>query len=626
MKRHGSFGREEVSKRGFLRFPQLHLAWFTLGIVVVACQQAITSTPDHTFPTLISAVTATPSQAPPTLASTATATPSQAPPLPSETAAPTGTAVPTQPPFSHRIGVRLVNGAGEFYDKVSGQKFVPRGNNYIRLARQRTTSGETIQFHSTFNVGLYEPARAEAALQRMHADGYNIVRVFLNGCCAQGSLGDPAGGLSQAYIHNLVDFLHKAWANDLFVLVSTDGPPAVGGYTEILDTTWSEDFAGNSASFLRTGGLRAEAKFWYDLSRALIIQGAPLDALFAYQLRNELFFESNLPPLSLPSGIVQTANGKSYDMASAEDKQRMMDEGLIYWINATRAAILKEDPTALVTVGFFWPQKPHPSRIGDPRVIETRPAIWESQADFIDLHPYPGFRLNLPQYVDNFGMTGIEAKPILMGEFGAARSSYATVARTAQALHDWQVESCSYGFDGWLLWTWDTDEQPDFYNALTGEGEINQALAPIHRPDPCQASAFSFFEHNLALGMRVQASRSLPDQKPSGAVDGDTKTWWVAGDVAPQWIRIDLGKPATVNMIRLVVTQSPAGNTLHQVWAGSAGDQLSLVHVFEGYTEDGQVLEFKPDTPIENIRFILIATRQSPSWVGWKEIEVIAGG
>src|ERR671925_1385848 len=31
----------------------------------------------------------------------------------------------------HRIGVRQVNGVGEFYDKQTNEKFVPRGANYV---------------------------------------------------------------------------------------------------------------------------------------------------------------------------------------------------------------------------------------------------------------------------------------------------------------------------------------------------------------------------------------------------------------------------------------------------------------------------------------------------------------
>jgi dsDNA-specific endonuclease/ATPase MutS2 len=49
----------------------------------------------------------------------------------------------------------------------------------------------------------------------------------------------------------------------------------------------------------------------------------------------------------------------------------------------------------LVSVGFFHPQAPNPSRIGDPRVVVSAPAIWQSQLDFIDLHAenlLPGYQ------------------------------------------------------------------------------------------------------------------------------------------------------------------------------------------------------------------------------------------
>lgn len=550
--------------------------------------------------------------------------PAPAPPTPIQSTTPLADVVgPASTPAEHRLGVRVVDGVGEFYDRVSGEKFIPRGSNYIRLADQVAPGGH-IFFHSTFNIGSYDARRAEQALARMQAEGYNTVRIMLNGCCISNALGDPAGGVSTEYVGNLTDFLNKARAHEIYVLLEPGDIPATGGYIEIMDTTWSQDFAGNSVSLLRTGGLRANIQRWQDLIYELIRQGAPLDAIFAYELGNEIFFEANLPPFSLTAGVVQTANGKSYDLASDVDKQRMMDEGLVYWIDTLRGEILRLDPTALVTVGFFSPQQPHPNRIGDPRVIETRPAIWESSADFFDLHPYPGFELTLSQYAENFGMTGMQEKPIIMGEFGAARGSYATETAVARALHDWQVESCTYGFDGWLFWTWDTDEQTDFYNGLSGQYQIDQVLAPVNRPDPCLADDFDAFDHNLALDVSAKASRSLPDQPPSGAVDGDTQHWWGAGDFAPQWIQLDLGKPSRIGLIRLVITQSPAGETLHQVWVGQTIDQQYLLHTFEGYTVDSQVLEFQPAPLLENVRFIRVVTKKSPSWVGWKEIEVLA--
>ena len=76
-------------------------------------------------------------------------------------------------------------------------------------------------------------------------------------------------------------------------------------------------------------------------------------------------------------------------------------------------------------------------RIGDKRLIETRPAIWESSADFIDLHLYPDAGLTLDQFVDNYKMAGMQEKPIIIGEMGAARASYNSAAALAQVLQTW---------------------------------------------------------------------------------------------------------------------------------------------------------------------------------------------
>jgi len=553
------------------------------------------------------------------------ATPAKPIPTVSPTLAPTDTPIPAALPQEHRIAIRVVGGAGEFYDRLSGEKFISRGNNFIRVAAQKGYSGETFTYHSVFNTNLYNPTEVETALSRMEAEGYNVVRVFIQGSCAEFCLGDPVSGLLDGYIANIADFLQKAKSHHIYVIVTADGEPGSPYYNRLLDTTWSENFGGNNKSYLTGGGVLVGRQFWQDLVAELKAQNAPLDAILAYELRNELFFDSDAAPLSFSSGSFTTANGKTYDMASADERQKMMDENLLYWIDQVRGAILERDPTALVTVGFFVPQKPNPTRIGDPRLIETRPVIWESSLDFIDMHPYPGFGVSLPIYAENFGMQGAEAKPIVMGEFGAVRSSYSSEANAAMDMQNWQVQSCQLGFDGWLFWTYDMPDQV-FYNAVSGAGEINQVLAPTNRPDPCQAGDFDFIEQDLALGASAEASRYLPDQPPSGAVDGTGSIWWGAGDFAPQWILIDLGAPQSIGTIRLVVTQSPAGETLHQVWVGASVDDLHLLHTFEGYTIDGQVLEFSPDNPLENVRYIRVNTRQSPSGAGGKEIEVLAPG
>ncbi len=402
--------------------------------------------------------------------------------IPTFTPRPTPRPTSTTPPPEHRIGIRVVEGVGEFYNRITGAGFVPRGNNYIRLAEQ-DEGGRTIVYHSTFNTDFYDQDLAAASLQAMHAQGYNVARVFLNHCC-DGGIGGGSRELSPGYMDNVSDFLQLAKQNDIYVIFALDWLPD-GKYGDLINRVCCELFNFNNPLYLPADGVLANQLFFQDFILALIERDAPLDYIFAYSLRNELYFDSNYPPFTLTSGIVETGNGQSYDMASEDEKQRMMDEGLVYFIDQVRAAILEVDPTALVTVGFFQPHGPNPTRIGDPRIIETYPAIWLSGADFIDLHAYPGGDLTLAEYVENYRIEDMQLKPIIMGEFGAFRAAYSNASAAARALQRWQIDSCALGFDGWLLWTWDGDEQTELYNGLSANGEINDALAPLNRPDPC---------------------------------------------------------------------------------------------------------------------------------------------
>ncbi len=131
---------------------------------------------------------------------------------------------------------------------------------------------------------------------------------------------------------------------------------------------------------------------------------------------------------------------------------------------------------------------------------------------------------------------------------------------------------------------------------------------------------------NLAFGKSVKASRDMPGFEVRMAVDGNFDTWWGSGDFAPQWIEIDLGSPQAIAEINLLVTQSPAGETRHEVFVRGpeTGDAYVLVYTFAGTTADMDLLSVPIADPLEAIRYIRVTTQSSPSWVGWREVEVIA--
>jgi hypothetical protein len=271
----------------------------------------------------------------------------------------------------------------------------------------------------------------------------------------------------------------------VFVLLTNEWLPPNTTYDTYLASVRREWFDDINLLMLSPEGIVAQRRLWTDLVKALRGRNAPMDAILAYELWNEATVLADRAPFSLRVGRVTAANGQTYDMGDASDRRRIIDDGFVYLIDELRATIRTVDPTALVTMGFFHDTEPNVARRGDKRLVRTRAVIERSSADFIDIHPYADDELTFPQFMQNYGIDGPVAKPIIMGEFGASKRVYVSASQTAAALVSWQQQSCAYGIDGWLLWTWDSEEQPGLWNGLDAGGAIEKALSPERRVDPC---------------------------------------------------------------------------------------------------------------------------------------------
>ena len=531
------------------------------------------------------------------------------PPAPPPPAPPPPPPPPPQP--AHAVGVRTVGGSGELYLTGNGTTFVSRGAVYERV----DVGGQPV----TFDVGVYDAAAAGAALADMDLYGYNTVRVFVGGA----SLGDAStpDDLSSAYVANVVDFLSKAQARGIQVIVVAEGVPPGTSYADQVSGAATAEFAGENVQYLTTAGVSANAAFWASLVGRLTAQPALRETILSYELRREAHFRSDQAPLTLASGTVTPANGQAYDLAVAAERQALMDDGLVHWADTLRAAIRTVDPTALVSLGFLWPQGPNPARIGDPRVSRMRAVLDDSELDFVSPRVIPGLELTLPQYVANYELPAATAKPVLMAELGAPTASNATAAIAAEALQTWQADSCAAGFDGWLLWTWDTNGErtgePPMWDGQDAGGLLERALAPAIRTDPCAPT-------NLALGKPVSVSSAAPEGPASYAVDGLFGTHWNSTGPPSGWIEIDLGAQYDISLLRLVVAQTPAGRAVHKVYGrATAGGAPGTEHYeLDASTTDGQTVEIAPATPWPNVRYLRIHTVWGPSWPAWREIQV----
>jgi len=132
---------------------------------------------------------------------------------------------------------------------------------------------------------------------------------------------------------------------------------------------------------------------------------------------------------------------------------------------------------------------------------------------------------------------------------------------------------------------------------------------------------------NVAYNKAATASATNPGDEPANAVDGDTGTIWSAGSSPPQWIEIDLGGVFDVAEVHLVPSQYPSGPTVHRI-LGSGPDTGGRVElgVIDTDTTDGKLLVLTADAPWLGLDTIRVETTSSPSWVAWREIEVIATG
>lgn len=129
---------------------------------------------------------------------------------------------------------------------------------------------------------------------------------------------------------------------------------------------------------------------------------------------------------------------------------------------------------------------------------------------------------------------------------------------------------------------------------------------------------------NLAFQASTRVSRIWSGYGGEFAVDGDPGTVWNSGEGPTQWIEIDLGADSTIQAIRLTVSQYPQGLTRHQVYFRGESGEAALIHEFSGETGDGELLDLQLESALEGVRYVRIVTLASPSWVGWREIEVIS--
>jgi hypothetical protein len=530
-------------------------------------------------------------------------------------------------PQVNRIGIRTVNDAAEFYDTVSGETFTPRGVNYVDFYAAEHSAYED----RLMATNIYDPDRVRTAFRHLSEHGYNTVRIFFDNCgSGPHCFGNHYGaGLNPGYLDNMVDLMYIAGEEGIYIIFTANTAPGEGGYWAGFDREfYGSDHPGfetaQNADWLHSAGVNMKKRAWSDLMSGLAERDAPFETVLGWQLTNEYYLWKNIPPLSLDSGLVTISNGKTYDMADPEQKRQMVIDGTLFYMETIVPVIKTQDPEALTTMGFYAPQFPNQTGIGGDTYVDTAPLLETAPIDFWDFHPYADMDIDIAKQAENFGMIGYEEKPVIMGETGVGHAFIPSAQSAASITAQWIADSCKVGFDGWLYWgyyPWPQDMDGKPWAPLEDDKFLFNALAPINWQDLCTPPDFEI--KNVSVGKPVRASNQTRENPAANAVDGSSPEW-SAGNYPPQWIEIDLQEPTTVGQVGFTVGQWPPGFTHHQVWARLADNRYVLLADFNGFTTVDMSLHYKLPIPVKDVTSVRFLQLTSPSWAGYKEVEVIS--
>jgi hypothetical protein len=199
-------------------------------------------------------------------------------------------------------------GLGYFRYKGTTTEFIPRGNNYIRLASYKC-GGNTGGYHSTFQPPNYDSAGAESSLSYMQSYGYNVVRVFIDQgswqratCGNNGIAGNYNGtGMDTAYLDNVADFIRRADSHAIYVIPVLDDYPVDQHYDNIRNQNGCSNMTWPNAYYMCSGYINAKVQYLTDFINAMKIRvnSSQMSAIMAYSLANELEYSSAYPPFDV---------------------------------------------------------------------------------------------------------------------------------------------------------------------------------------------------------------------------------------------------------------------------------------------------------------------------------------
>ncbi len=387
---------------------------------------------------------------------------------------------------------------GRFVELGSGKLFRLRGFNYIRLEGG---------WHGTFGPKWYNAERAERMFTHLQQNGFNAVRVFIDFMPGRGIITSRGSeGLSEAYLDNLCDFLKRAARHYIYAIPAFVHFPDAAPYRDMIGDA-PDHAAGQNLKYLHPGYVRAKASYMADVAREIKKRDpALLRTVLAFELENETHFSATHTPFSLSEGTFRLYTGETYELNDQQAKQKLADDALIKWADSCRDAVRQVDPEALIAgsvftfraVGRTGPGRLAADKTNDHRFPARPLAFARSKVDYVDIHFYPVDKTTLQRDLQSIEFDELKpacrkaGKPLVMGEFGAFKHFYKTADEAAEAMTGHWKKVKHGGFQGFLYWTYDCDEQTRLFNGKYAGGKIFRALAEtMEKEKRAQAELFS---------------------------------------------------------------------------------------------------------------------------------------
>jgi hypothetical protein len=206
------------------------------------------------------------------------------------------------------IDIRTKNGKPEFYDTLTGKRFIPRGVNYTWSGN--SINGKKNGYHNVFDPigdGNFQKRKNIyfAAIKDIAASKYNLIRVFLNADAMgpngqKGSLDDPAPSINKDYIKNIKEFLREAAKHGLRVTITSGARipfqyiktrPADSTFHNMANTAKIRSAANRIQFHIQQDLLESQMQYHGDLVKALLTDEDKhlRNALFSYEPIQEYF-------------------------------------------------------------------------------------------------------------------------------------------------------------------------------------------------------------------------------------------------------------------------------------------------------------------------------------------------